>query len=340
MMRWFIWMVVAAMLAGPARALTAFPARELSMDRMYGTRPGDPSVYCVLGDSAASGRDTRSLWFEDPLVGQWLASHPNAVAQPISSLTRTIPSSGPGLLTVYVWIEDRGESLNVELVRRGHFGADAMTSRPHRWISEGDYAAKMQRVALAEREAREDKRGLWSEAGMPGRSPPHDGYLIRQYRDHPAWFARVRALLREEPRLAQVNRQPSTWALAERAGVRKGALDEYVGLLERLDVNEVRVTVEGLGRLCLIAADIPAGVFGAGAIKGYVWLPSDPRPLVLDLGNWPAGTSHETPAYRAVADGWYLFEVQPAARPGDEPPPHTVLGWAAHWMSYPMDAHR
>jgi hypothetical protein len=64
-----------------------------------------------------------------------------------------------------------------------------------------------------------------------------------------------------------------------------------------------------LGKACLITADITVGLFDNGVIKGYVFAPSDPRPLVKDLENLPSDVANATTAYRQVADNWYLFEV-------------------------------
>jgi hypothetical protein len=80
-------------------------------------------------------------------------------------------------------------------------------------------------------------------------------------------------------------------------------------LLERLGANETLASVYGLGKACLIAADITVGLFDSGVIKGYVFAPSDPHLLVKDLEKWPSDVADATTAYRPVADNWYLFEV-------------------------------
>jgi hypothetical protein len=61
--------------------------------------------------------------------------------------------------------------------------------------------------------------------------------------------------------------------------------------------------VAGLGKTCLIMADITYGAFDNGVIKGYVLSPADPTPIV-----WKTD-SNITTAFRHVAGDWYLFEL-------------------------------
>jgi hypothetical protein len=63
-----------------------------------------------------------------------------------------------------------------------------------------------------------------------------------------------------------------------------------------------------MGKPALIMADITYGLFDDGVIKGYVWSPSSPTPLVEDLDRW-SSDSTATTAYRHVAGDWYLFEL-------------------------------
>ena len=48
-------------------------------------------------------------------------------------------------------------------------------------------------------------------------------------------------------------------------------------------VNQETTGVVGLGKFCLITSDIVYGIFDTGIIKGYVFSPGDPHPLVEDL---------------------------------------------------------
>jgi len=98
---------------------------------------------------------------------------------------------------VYVWIEDRASSLNVDLVRAGIFPGGAMADmvdndkfltevlknpklagaralaekalaenpriRPERLESEDEYNQHMDKIKTAEIEARKQTRGMWSD---------------------------------------------------------------------------------------------------------------------------------------------------------------------------------
>lgn len=80
-------------------------------------------------------------------------------------------------------------------------------------------------------------------------------------------------------------------------------------LLEQLGANETLASVYGIGKACLITADIVVGLFDSSVIKGYVFAPADPHPLIKDLEKWPKEAADATTAYRSVADNRYLFEV-------------------------------
>ena len=106
--------------------------------------------------------------------------------------------------------------------------------------------------------------------------------------------------------LAELSRDPKSWAKARSAGVTPERIHEYLELLEKLDANEQLASVYGLGKQCLIVADIAHGLFDAGVIKGYVLAPSEPRPLVKNLDDWRSDDK-ESRAYRSIDNDWYLF---------------------------------
>jgi hypothetical protein len=114
-----------------------------------------------------------------------------------------------------------------------------------------------------------------------------------------------REVVLEDP----VSRDPKSWKLVSDVGVPQAKIDEYVRLLAKLDANETLAGVYGLGKASLIAADITYGLFDNGIIKGCVLLPSDPRPVVADLDNWPPEAANATTAFKALSDNWYLFEL-------------------------------
>jgi hypothetical protein len=164
----------------------------------------------------------------------------------------------------------------------------------------------MKRVALAESQARQQEKGIWSDEGMKGRSVPRDVFLIRNYQVHREWFDRVTELVREDRRFREVNRDAKTWASAREAGVAEEEIQEYVQLLTKMAANEELTSVFGLGEACLIVADSTYGAFDEGVIKGYVLSPSSPQPLVDDLDSWTSDTAAST-AYRTIGENWYLF---------------------------------
>ena len=78
----------------------------------------------------------------------------------------------------------------------------------------------------------------------------------------------------------------------------------------KLDANEQLVSVFGIGEPCLIVADIVYGLFDNGIIKGYVFSPASPKPLIQDLDHWPPEMADATTAYKLIGDNWYLFVVR------------------------------
>jgi hypothetical protein len=76
------------------------------------------------------------------------------------------------------------------------------------------------------------------------------------------------------------------------------------------DVNETIANVFGLGQLSLVKADILFGPFDNGIIKGYVYAPRNPQPIVKDLEDWPPELSNVDTAYRSIGNDWYLFELR------------------------------
>jgi hypothetical protein len=322
---------------GLAFAEGSFPVSELTVDGIYATKSVDTTFYCILGRNTCILKLPKGAINQDALIDSWLVAHPTAMAVPMSSHNWMFGKSGPAQPRVYLWIEDGADSLNVALVREGRYPAAAMAdmvddyremadlndeqlkkeraetpeeNKPHRLVSDTDYAEKMQRISIAESQAKREMKGVWADAGLKGRTPPRDHYLIQQFDRHREWFDRIRLLIGENPKLAQVNRSnPKTSDLALSAGIAQKKIDEYLGLLVKLDANEQLVNVQGLGLQCLIVADIIYGAFDNGVIKGYVYGPTHREPVFQDLENWPSDAADVMTAYRPVADGWYLFEL-------------------------------
>lgn len=160
------------------------------------TRSGDRShLYLLLG-----GGWFRGLRFGDTggFVADWLKEHPHATFQAISRMGVTNTRNKLTSEWVYIWVEEDAASLNVDLVRAGYFPGAAMADMvdndqgmlatlndpkladekiqvlkeradnpqdlPRRLVSEEDYARRMDRIAGAEKIARDEKLGIWSDA--------------------------------------------------------------------------------------------------------------------------------------------------------------------------------
>jgi hypothetical protein len=325
-------------------AQQSFPASDLHVDGIYATRAGDPALYCLLGGNACIVRTPPNPWNKEPFIGNWLSTHPQAMALPISSRNWAFGKRQATNRSVYLWIQDGNDSLNVALVREGRYPAGNMQDqleadrqqadllkdpkfadsrawveqerakipeeqKPRRLVTDTVYSQMMHEVSLAEAEAQREKKGFWSGPGIKGRSPPRDDYLIEQFQQHREWFDRIRSLQVENPKLASVDRDPKTSPSAPAVGVPQKTFDEYIDLLVKLDANEQLVNVYGAGETCLIVADILYGLFDNGIIKGYVFSPADPQPLVQNLDHWTPEMANATSAYKLISDNWYLFVV-------------------------------
>lgn len=324
-------------------SVQVFPVADLYVSGTHGHRLGDPDVYCLLGGSACE------LWFpmtsfapgEIEFVQKWLTSHPDAQAVPISATNYLRLVKGPLVHSTYIWIEDRGESLNIELVRNGFWWANSLqdmvaydqqlmsqvrdsplpaaddellkerekTGEPKRLISEDEYAARMASAVAAEHEAERNRRGLWSDARITLWRPPSDERLIEQYRRQKTSFSRIAALIAKDERLIAINWDPKSWAAAASAGASRDDIKAYAGLLRKLGVNHELTGVVELGKFCLITNDITYGITDTGVIKGYVFAPTDPQPLVDDLENHGRLDGNAITAYRKIDQDWYLFEL-------------------------------
>jgi endonuclease YncB( thermonuclease family) len=322
----------------------SFPVQDLYVRGTSAHRRGDPDIYCLLGgDACVSLGLPLLLGFgkDVAFVSRWLAEHPHAIVTPMSVESRKVFTARPPVHSTYVWVEDGQDSLNVGLVRAGIFRAQAMIDMvdarrnfmkmfddprlaagraevvkeqaeeqpPERLISDSDYSKRMQRLAAAEQQAEESKSGLWSDSEIRRWKPPTDAQMLQDYAEHRPWFDEFASLVHAEPRLAEITRDPESWAHALSTGVPQEKIDRYVHVLEELHANETLSGVLGMGNVCLVVADITVGLFDNGVIKGYVLAPPRPQPLVKDLENWPQDLADATTAYKLLADGWYLFEI-------------------------------
>jgi hypothetical protein len=170
-------------------------ARYLRFQNIFASRRGDQRLYILLG-----GGFIRVLSFGSPgaFISDWLAAHPTATVTPISRRFTTNTITRKTAEMVYIWVEDREHSLNVDMVRAGLFPGDAMydmvdhlnglnqllqdpeladaraqiekerAAAPQdltgRLITENDYKERVRRIDEAENQARAEKLGIWSDA--------------------------------------------------------------------------------------------------------------------------------------------------------------------------------
>lgn len=320
-----------------------FPVGDLYVHGVNAHRKDDADIYCLIGGDFCL-TTLGPIAHEDQVsfISNWLSQHPSAIATPISNESFKVMRDQPPIHDTYIWIEDGKESLNLALVRNGYYGAHSLTdmvdarqqfddsmkasglsdaraimareraeeAAPQRLINDQDYKLKMRQAKAAEHDAERAQVGIWSPSEITHWKPPSDAAMIDVYAKHPDWFQQVSALARDDERLMKVIRSPESIAQARSGGVPQPKLDAYVGLLEKLGVNEAIANVLGLGQLSLVKADIIVGLFDNGIIKGYVYAPANPQPIVKDLENWPPELTNVTSAYRSIGNNWYLFELR------------------------------
>lgn len=170
-------------------------AKYLRFHDIFASRPEDHLIYILLGSGIIRG-----LRFGNPsaFISDWLAAHPSAgitrISRMVTTNTRTLKTTE----MVYIWVEDREHSLNVDMVRVGLFPGAAMydmvdnlnglnrlledpkladaraqiekeraaspQDRTERLITEDDYRERVRRIDAAESQARAEKLGIWSDA--------------------------------------------------------------------------------------------------------------------------------------------------------------------------------
>ncbi len=170
-------------------------AKYLRFFDVFASRPEDQRTYVLLGNGAIRG-----LRFGNPsaFISDWLAAHPSAgitrISRMVTTNTRTLKTAE----IVYIWVEDREHSLNVDMVRVGLFPGAAMydmvdyfkglnhlledprladaraqiekeraaapQDRTERLITDDDYRERIRRIDAAERQAHAEKLGIWSDA--------------------------------------------------------------------------------------------------------------------------------------------------------------------------------
>ena len=166
----------------PANAEERFPVTELVFNRIFATRAADQdNVYCPLAGGFLLGMTSPDA---EALMSNWLATHRGASVRAAGRMQFSRPKAGrPTGYSVSVWIDDGAESLNVFLIRKGAYPGGVMIDAverfsrspsetspaeekgepPQRLVSDAEYAAFMERIWTAHKQAKADKIGIWSD---------------------------------------------------------------------------------------------------------------------------------------------------------------------------------
>jgi hypothetical protein len=166
-----------------------FPPKELTFHDGFGSKKGDRRTYVLTGCCWIRGIRSGD---PDQFASAWLAQHPFAAMRLVSRMPIEEDE------WVFIWIEDRASSLNVDMVRAGMYPAAAMADmvdndkglteilkspklayarvivekeraqnpqrRPTRVESVDEYNRHVDACKAAEIEARKQKIGIWSDA--------------------------------------------------------------------------------------------------------------------------------------------------------------------------------
>lgn len=310
-------------------------------------RPGEPNVSYQLvrpGLIAAmiAGITTGTC---PPFTDGWLKDHPNALARPISELRVTL--RGVTSTVVYIWIEDGKESLNLALIAQGIFLGRVMAEtletvqamkecldphgpaatpeqierllaetlpeeRPKLLVTDADFAERIKKVVAAEKEARQQKRGIWSdEYQLPSERYARD-YFVR----HKNEFVRFAALLQKDPSARYVGSD----GMVDIDGFHGRFVSEYRDLCRALKLKFVTVREDGSIDFCLwgwggaIMSDSYMGVHyrpkDRGPYTGPGWSPT--IVATLDEKTLPQENGRVATGYYAIAveQEWFIYRFE------------------------------
>jgi hypothetical protein len=102
---------------------SAFAASELKFRGIFAQRQADATVYCLLGNGFfLTPRSDQA----DALLTQWLSTHPQAQATPVS-----IMGEGTRRPMVYLWLSDKDDHLALHLIRNGAYPGSVMLDAVH-----------------------------------------------------------------------------------------------------------------------------------------------------------------------------------------------------------------
>lgn len=156
--------------------------KDFNFNSIFGYKNGDLNAsYCLLGRGYFRTIHSTDA---DTIINSWLTAHPKAIVVKVSSLA-TPQKSNSSLNITYCWIIDNNDTLNNYLIKEGSYPGGTM-QRPLTWIEmskeekalykNGDkpkvkilvdqkvYENFLQQIMSAEKYAKENKLGIWSNA--------------------------------------------------------------------------------------------------------------------------------------------------------------------------------
>ena len=156
--------IVLALALGDAFGLKAaehLSASQVTWKQHFGSSTADTNTLFSL---MAHGYFRAESTNVQGVVDAWLKEHPKAIVISVSTggpVMARLPSSR----FAYVWVVQGGDSLNVELVRRGCFAAETQVLNPDEKpeVSQKDYEGFVQRVTKAGESAKAEEVGIWSD---------------------------------------------------------------------------------------------------------------------------------------------------------------------------------
>jgi hypothetical protein len=153
---------------------------QLKFKSIFGTKVDEPdNVYSIVGSGAIRAMRTKD---SDSVVSSWISNDPHAQVVKVSEM-KPVMRNGTGA-SIFIWVIDEKESLNIFLIREGVFPAGVMRDaidlfhnmkdsgaalpgeQPglRRLVSDSQYKEFLKKVDDAESHAKAEKKGVWSDA--------------------------------------------------------------------------------------------------------------------------------------------------------------------------------
>lgn len=170
------WLILAGSMYGISPA-------EIKWHEALGLKSNDPDVeYSLLSFGALRAELSSDF---GAVMAEWLKSHPHATIVPV--ITREpLNERNPNSKFIFVWLIDHEDNLNVYLVRHGCVAATQMLSlsddelrslrdelklpKDKLQVSKQEYQKVKTRLIEAERQAKEERLGIWANPSEANRT--------------------------------------------------------------------------------------------------------------------------------------------------------------------------